>query len=429
MPLQRLRRRFGHHAKPLGHLFGSAGVAVFLPLLTAPINSRLYNPADFGLFALVIAISGVMVIPYVAGFSRVITLAESDEHAHTAFRGLASSLALPTAALGLGSVFAVSFGIRPFEIAFLSVVTFMLSAFSALCTQWLVFASKFKALAAARIIQVLVAAAVSIGLGLAQIGEFGLLIGHLSGLLAASYLLFRQSPSFTPSLRKAFGQLKYAVVTNRDLFATSMPAEGLNTVTHTLPTFLLTAYTGPAFLGLFNMANRLLELPASLVSSAAGQYFQAMAVRRNLSGQSLLPLVLAYSITLFLLALPFFVVGVIFAPDLASWALGEKWRTAGELSRYLSVYILLRIVVSPVTFVIFLKRAFMVSLVMDIALVTAIGIGLFVCLAVLKNSTLAVIYFSAVYSLSYLVSFWLSCTYARPKTPRDPSKVEADSAS
>nr|WP_306267866.1 oligosaccharide flippase family protein [Pararhizobium sp. IMCC3301] len=396
----------------MAQLSGSASFAALLPLFSAPVNTRLYTPGSFGQLAMVMAITSLLVIPYVAGFSRVILLAKSATDADNNFRSLVSTLTLPCFLLTVLAPMSAIFGKEILLLSVFSVISFALASFLSLGTSWLIFNSRFKELSSIRISQAFSAAFFSITLGFLGMGGLGILFGHILGQFFGVVLLWRFVPSFNFRLRSAFQTIASTVNSNKLFFVTSLPAEILNTVTRVMPAFMFSIFLGPTFLGHFNMASRLLDLPASLISSAFSQYFQGLAINRNTAGKPLLPLVLSYSFVVFVVGAPFFVLGTSYAPNLADWVLGDDWRVSGEIAQYLSIYVFLRMVVSPVTFVIFLNKAFIVSLIMDIVLAVAVFIGLFVSLYFFENSWLAVLCFSVIYSLSYLVSFGLVCYFA-----------------
>jgi len=57
----------------------------------------------------------------------------------------------------------------------------------------------------------------------------------------------------------------------------SLPTNFINNFTNQIPVFMITAFAGQSFTGLFNMCNRLLSVPQIFLSSAVGDVFKQRA--------------------------------------------------------------------------------------------------------------------------------------------------------
>jgi O-antigen/teichoic acid export membrane protein len=128
----------------------------------------------------------------------------------------------------------------------------------------------------------------------------------------------------------------------------TMPAAVLGAgVTH-VPSILLLFFFDSSVLGVYSQAVAILLIPLSQVGAAVAQVFfvRAVEARRagSLDGLSATVHGRLVSIALFPAG-----VAMIAAPDLFHFLFGETWRASGEYLLYLSPWIMLTVVSSPLT--------------------------------------------------------------------------------
>jgi O-antigen/teichoic acid export membrane protein len=98
---------------------------------------------------------------------------------------------------------------------------------------------------------------------------------------------------------------------------------------------------------------------------------------------------------------------LVFGPDLFGFVFGEQWRTAGEYAQILSVLLVFRFVVSPLSYVLLVYGRQRVALVWQVVLVivTATGLGVGAHLGGAKG---AIAFFAGAYCLMYAVNLMLT---------------------
>lgn len=137
-----------------------------------------------------------------------------------------------------------------------------------------------------------------------------------------------------------------------------------------------------SILGFYSMTFRVLRAPLTVIGNSFAQVFYQRASELHANQQSFLYLVNKTVKRLFLIALPIFTVILIFGPDLFAFVLGDKWRTAGEFTQYLTPWLFLNFVISPIQQVaIILNRQgslFLLALVGNAIIFFSILIGSFV---------------------------------------------------
>lgn len=101
-------------------------------------------------------------------------------------------------------------------------------------------------------------------------------------------------------------------------------------------------------LGFYSMTFRVLRAPLTVIGNSFAQVFYQKAAELHANQQPFVNLVNKTVKRLFIIALPIFAVILIFGPDLFAIVLGDKWRTAGEYTQYLTPWLFLNFVISPI---------------------------------------------------------------------------------
>lgn len=103
-----------------------------------------------------------------------------------------------------------------------------------------------------------------------------------------------------------------------------------------------------SILGFYSMTFRVLRAPLNVIGNSFAQVFYQKAAEMHANKQPFVNLVNKTVKRLFIIALPIFTIILIFGPDLFALILGEKWRTAGEYTQYLTPWLFLNFVISPI---------------------------------------------------------------------------------
>ncbi len=159
------------------------------------------------------------------------------------------------------------------------------------------------------------------------------------------------------------------------------PHAMLNTFSSYIPVYMFTPFFGLGVVGLYALSTRIVFAPMMILAGASAKvYNQKVTQLYHAKGD-------AYGFTVRLLKslfkkimIPFLII-VVFAPDIFAFIFGEEWREAGVYTQILSLWLLLNISVSTVSFIPSLiqqqKKAFIVSIIQVLLLITSITIGIF----------------------------------------------------
>ncbi|MES2715853.1 MAG: oligosaccharide flippase family protein [Pseudomonadota bacterium] len=325
-------------------LLAGGVLAQALPLLLGPWLTRLYSPADFGLYHLFAAVAANAAVVACARYEFALPLAGSDGEA-MALRSLCQRLLVASTALaavgGLG--WALVSGQAwplwlPAAVGALGLVS--------LATLNATRAQRFRSLAVARVLQHGGGALAQLGAGLLQAGVTGLIVAPIAAALAAVAALGWPGPA-----RAARAQWLAVARLHRSFPILNTPHAFLGALQDTLAVALIAGSLGPAAAGAWGLALRYLKAPATLVGGAVSQALyprlapaDGVAAGCTAAGRAL---VLRTMGLLAALAAPL-VLGLWWiGPDLFAWAFGPDWAAAGELARALALYIGLHFVASP----------------------------------------------------------------------------------
>jgi O-antigen/teichoic acid export membrane protein len=395
-----------HVATVLG---GSLG-AQALPLLAAPLITRMCSPGDMGAFAVWMGVVAVSAIAATLRLETAMILDHGPEQQRTCFTVVfhtASAVALLVSlcvllahALGLPALRGQSWG----ALLMIGAGTWL----TAYTQTTLAYATSHKAFGKAARAKIWGAATIALTqvlLLMLGAGEAGLLAGQLIGLLAglvAATVLLRPP---LPRLGRGLGRQGRLYLRRHEKFwRFSLPSNLLNALVGQMPLFLIGVHHGVTAAGLYALTQRVIAAPVSLLAASVLEVFKRESVHEF---QTLGHCSRAYRYTfkaLLLLGLGPALVLLLFSPQLFAWVFGSSWRVAGELAQTLAPLCLLNFIASPLSYVFFVAGKQKVDLVWQIALF-CMTLAAFSLPGSLHDN---VLWYAIGYSLLYLVYLHLS---------------------
>ena len=318
---------------------GSGVIAPLAGLLAAPVLTRLYTPAEFGVlgtFAAVMA-AGLSVVNL--RYEVAVPLPQKDEEAYSLARaamriGLGTSVALTLLFLGLAPLFFeadVAGRLMPY-VWWLPLALFLASTTQVL-TQFAIRRGAFGELAGARLAQGLTAPAVQIGAGAAGAGVVGLLLGVVAANTSGVIRLWRsfrnvgKNLAAVPSARELLK--RYERFPRISLLPAFLNAFGLQ-----LPILVIGRAHGMEAAGLVALVFRIMGTPVAIFSSAASQVLLSEGAKLRRAGESAVHLMNKTVRRQLLLNAPLFLVTP-FLPWLFPKVFGASWVDAGRYATVL----------------------------------------------------------------------------------------------
>ncbi|MCY0910719.1 lipopolysaccharide biosynthesis protein [Massilia antarctica] len=391
-------------------VLGGAVGAQALPLLAAPLITRLCTPAEVGTFSVWLGVVAVAAIGATLRLETAMILDRDSAAQRTCFAVVAYSASVAALLLTACALLARLLGLpiaqqQPWPALLTIGMAAWMTAYMQTILAYATSRSAFGAAARARICSAAGIALAQVGLLLLGVGGVALAAGQLIGLaggLLAAFLLLAP-PLAWPGWRPAEDQRRYLRRHDR-FWRYTLPSNLLNVMVSQLPLLLIGARHGALAAGLFALTQRVLGAPIALVAASVLEVFKRQSVHDfqahgncrdayRYTFKALLLLGIGPSLALWL-----------FSPQLFAFAFGENWRPAGELARILAPLYFLNFIASPLSYVFFVAGKQKVDLLWQIALFS-MTISVFLAPATLEQS---VRWYATGYSLLYLVYLCMS---------------------
>ncbi|WP_237152321.1 oligosaccharide flippase family protein [Oryzibacter oryziterrae] len=324
---------------------GSA-IAQALAVLISPILTRLYTPADYGLFGSFSAIVTIISMVATLKYEQAVSL-EKEESGAISIVGVCFALAIVTSVLAAVGFFVAAIsessrmpeGFGSLLLAFGAPSILVAALFNPL--QFLGLRRRiYLSLAAFQVAKSAGMAVFQISLALAGFAAWGLVAGQwLATALALLIVMIPLRHDLMAAVRQLphVGLLWSAAARHPTLPRYGAPQTFVSGVATNIPTYLLTYLFGPTEAGWFWMSYRLLVLPnVVLIENIRSVLFQRMATLKN-NGQSLRPITFKASLALLVACLLITAFLFAFGETLFVWVFGPQWGTAGTYIAILAV--------------------------------------------------------------------------------------------
>lgn len=254
-----------------------------LLVLASPILTRLFGPADFGVLALYVSLTSIIVSMATLRFDWLMPNARTDRHAAGLFAAGAIVLATVVLAVAFASIavgdalFAERYEAFR-DLWFLIPLGVLGLGLHQLFNGWYVRRSNLLPDSKTKIVQSVGNIAVSIALGVLAFGAMGLLFATLIASWLGITILTANAPDLLRHLRRLRRNELFVSARrylNQALLSTMV--SGFNVASNRAMILLLAFAYAPAEVGLLALAQRLIAAPVALVAQALSQSFWAHA--------------------------------------------------------------------------------------------------------------------------------------------------------
>jgi len=347
------RSRF---ARNVSVLAGGTAAGQIIVIAASPILTRLYSPEDFGLLAVFSALIGMLGVIASLRYQLAIPLPEDDKDARSlvelsSFVVLAMTLILMLVVILLGDMIAKRLNAPLLaDYMWLLPVGLFLTGIYQVFSYLAIRQSAVGALAKTKVSQATVMTAVQLA-GFA-LGPLALLLGRIFGQSAGIFTLSRATRSKYDSQsapEESLRQRLTKVGSRYRSFPLVSTWTGLASAgASNLPPLLIASFFGPMAAGLFALTHRVLSQPMAVLGKAVGDVFYreaAQAHRKNVLKQ----IVDNVYVKLVTLAMPITTTIFLVAPESFILIFGEQWKQAGELARWVSVWLFFQFIALPPT--------------------------------------------------------------------------------
>jgi len=351
-------------------------------LLSMPLLSRLYTPAEMGYFTMFSALVGLFTTTAALHYELAIPLPASERRAAqltvlalgivgVCSLGITAALLLagPTL-LGLANASELQ------PVKYWLPASFFLGGVTIVWSVYSIRRGRFARNALSKGLQGSVQAFSQTGFALSGAGWPGLIAGQLLGSAAATLPLLDGRVWKTNRLfRGRTRRLSALLRKYRNFPLAAAPSSLINSAAGNVPTLLLAAFFGAGVAGLYGLGVRVLQMPLRVVGQSISQVFlgQAARARRDRS----LPQQVAIVFQVLLkLSLHTFIPLAIIARPLFSVAFGPEWEEAGAYTQWLMPWLLISFVSTPLSMLVTILEKQRVELVLQLAYLALITLAL-----------------------------------------------------
>jgi len=394
----------------VGTVLGGALGAQALPLLAAPLITRMCTPSDMGAFSVWLGVVAISAIAATLRLETAMILDHEPAQQRVCFTVVCHSASVTALLVALGALLAHALGLAALSgqswgaLLLLGPGTWL----TAYTQTTLAYATSHKAFGKAARAKVWGAGTIA----LTQLvllafgaGEAGLLAGQLiglgAGLVAATLLLHPPRPRLALRLDRAAHAYLHR---HRKFWRFSLPSNLLNALVGQMPLFLIGMRHGALAAGLYALTQRVLAAPVSLLAASVLEVFKRESVHEF---QTLGHCSHAYRYTFKALSMlgagPALVL-LLFSPQLFALVFGPSWRPAGELAQILAPLCFLNFIASPLSYVFFVAGKQQVDLLWQVALFCTTLVAFLMPGTLHQN----VLWYAVGYSLLYLVYLHMS---------------------
>lgn len=353
--------------KNVSTLVTGTAISQAINFLSTPLLTRIYSPEEFAVFQIFYATASIISVIATLRYELAIVAPSSEEEAI--------------------DLVSVSFFLS-FLIAFISlllvVVTHIFSRYGFnlwyyLIPVYIVFAGLMQSLnllsirrktykrnMTSRIGTALGTSIVSVAAGISGLRPAGLMLGSVVGQMTGFLLLMKEIPVIVwrPMSRKK--QLVDIAIRHKNYPVFNAPHALVDTIQDHGLVYLLNFFFTASIVSFYGQAFRILKAPIGFIGSAIYQVVLPQFTELSRSGVDLRSPILKIYTRMFLIGLPAFGVLFFFAEPIFGWFFGEKWAAAGTIAGFMSPWLFLNFIASPVSCITLIRnkqrKAFIITL-------------------------------------------------------------------
>ena len=398
-------------------LTGGSAIGQVLVMLSTPLITRLYSPADMGIFGIFMSFISFASVGVALRYDLAIVAARDNFEADVL---LITSIALAIPCVVIASV--VLFGMIRFNIlgyvvlpswsALAMFVALLATGIFSTLRFWHVGRKKFGEISLALVSQGAGRATIPVILGWLSSGWAGLLGGEILGRMIGVDRLAR---GVWPETRKTFTAVDtqhFAQVLRRywKYPAVFLPSSMIDALATSLPLPVISSLFGVSAAGQYFLVYRLASVPAALISAGVADVFHAKIGEAARTNKSLVHSTMKSAMQkLAIVSLSIYLPTALVSPFLFSLVFGDSWQQAGTLMTIQSLACMSGLVVSPLSRALAVSRNPELKLLPDIVRLIAPVSILWICHHVGMTFLPTMVVFSVLTTISeifYMSIIW-----------------------
>ncbi|ATY55836.1 TPA: oligosaccharide flippase family protein [Staphylococcus argenteus] len=326
----------------------SSGIAQIILIVTTPIITRLYSPAEFGEFTIFSNIAMILIPIINARYDLLIVNAKNDRIANILSQ--ISFLISLVIILILIPVFMVSALLFPnfiLDFIFIIIMLFLVSLTN-IFTNYLNKERKYKVLSLINVFRAASMALLQIIFGCLAFGSLGLIIGFSLSYIAGLTLGYRTFKKHF-NIVKDKEEAKEIFLENKNQLVYSTPSILLNSLSFSVVVFFIGILYTNTEVGIYGMAIRVLGIPVTIISLGLSKIFMQQANDYYIEYGNFRNLLLKFSSALIIVSIILYVPLYLFSEELVNILLGKNWVDAIIVIKIVIPLFVVRLIVSTVS--------------------------------------------------------------------------------
>jgi O-antigen/teichoic acid export membrane protein len=403
----------GEFARDVTTLAFGTTVGYGLMVISSPIITRLYSPADIGRMGLLLAFLAVASMTASLCFYLAIVGAIDDaEAAHLLLASviLVSFNSLLSVAVLAALIYFGILGFRelPLWAAPMILPLVLITGFFLSFRYWFIREKGFGLISRVTIYQNGGRALSQIALGPVGMGWLGLWFGELIGRGIGLLRMFRGASAKLKTHLVPFKgpQLRDAMRRNYKFPLVSAPSTLLNSTSLNLPPMIIAQLHGAVAAGLFYLVQRVVNTPLVFIGlSIAEVYLKRTATLAKEAPDRLPGFFFKVAGVLFIIGILPAIFLILFAPPAFSLIFGKEWEISGQLAAVMAPWALCQFVVSPLSNIVLVTNKQELKLFFDILSLSGIVLAYLISSAQALSSIQTVVLLSAFQVAAYVILF------------------------
>ncbi|HDC9790043.1 TPA: type 8 capsular polysaccharide synthesis protein Cap8K [Staphylococcus aureus] len=392
----------------------SSGIAQVILIITTPIITRLYSPAEFGEFTIFSNIAMILIPIINARYDLLIVNAKNDRSANilSQISFLISLLIL----LILIPILAISAWLYPnfiLDFIFIIIMLFLVSLTN-IFTNYLNKERKYKVLSLINVFRAGSMALLQIIFGLLSLGSLGLIIGFSLSYITGITLGYKTFKKHFNIVRNK-EETKALFLENENQLVYSTPSILLNSLSFSVVVFFIGILYTNTEVGIYGMAIRVLGIPVTIISLGLSKIFMQQANDYYIERGNFRNLLLKFSSTLVIVSIILYVPLYLFSEELVNILLGHSWVDAITVIKIVIPLFVIRLIVSTVSLSVIVLQKQQLELILQALFL----IGTTVTFVISKMLNLTFLNFvsinTAVLIVSYMIFFIALYYFAKNK--------------
>ncbi|HDF8894588.1 TPA: type 8 capsular polysaccharide synthesis protein Cap8K [Staphylococcus aureus] len=392
----------------------SSGIAQVILIITTPIITRLYSPAEFGEFTIFSNIAMILIPIINARYDLLIVNAKNDRSANilSQISFLISLLIL----LILIPILAISAWLYPnfiLDFIFIIIMLFLVSLTN-IFTNYLNKERKYKVLSLINVFRAGSMALLQIIFGLLSLGSLGLIIGFSLSYITGITLGYKTFKKHFNIVRNK-EETKALFLENKNQLVYSTPSILLNSLSFSVVVFFIGILYTNTEVGIYGMAISVLGIPVTIISLGLSKIFMQQANDYYIERGNFRNLLLKFSSTLVIVSIILYVPLYLFSEELVNILLGHSWVDAITVIKIVIPLFVIRLIVSTVSLSVIVLQKQQLELILQALFL----IGTTVTFVISKMLNLTFLNFvsinTAVLIVSYMIFFIALYYFAKNK--------------